>query len=109
MPSCRGDAPGIMDVLSGTAGTLSPDRLAMIVKLERDADDIIARRLESAAATEESTPPDIAQTMRVEAGSPARPIASRRWAKKLLRNAHGGIDAGSQTKSKRRMAVIVLF
>jgi hypothetical protein len=36
----------IMDILAGTAGTLAPDRLAMVIELERDADHVIARPLE---------------------------------------------------------------
>ena len=36
----------IMDILAGTAGALAPDRLAMVVELEGDADHIVARPLE---------------------------------------------------------------
>ena len=37
-----GDAAGIVDVLAGAAGALAMGRLAMVVELERDADDVIA-------------------------------------------------------------------
>src|SRR5438477_9951363 len=36
----RGDTPGIMDVLPGTARALAPDGGAVVVELQRDADDI---------------------------------------------------------------------
>ena len=58
-----------MNVLSGAAGPLPPDRLAMIVELQGDADDVVTLRLIRAATTEESTPPDMATTTRVSAGS----------------------------------------
>ena len=37
-----GDGAGIMDVAAGAAGALAVGRSAMIVKLQRDADDVIA-------------------------------------------------------------------
>src|SRR6516162_10544216 len=37
-----GDAPGVADVLAGTTCTLMPDRGAVVVKLQRDADDLEA-------------------------------------------------------------------
>src|SRR5439155_374579 len=40
------DPAGIVNVLSSTAGPLAPDRLAIIIELERDADDIEPRMLE---------------------------------------------------------------
>jgi hypothetical protein len=36
----------------------------VVVELERDADDVVALALQQAATTDESTPPDIATTMR---------------------------------------------
>lgn len=104
-----GYAPGIVDVLSGTACTLSPDGLAMIVKLERDADGIITSRLDERGRDRGIDTArhraDDADRGRVAVDADHLP----EMGKKLLRNAHGGIDAGLQTKSKRRMAVIVLF
>ena len=38
----------VMDVLAGAAGALAMGRRAMIVKLQRDADDVIAFRLQQA-------------------------------------------------------------
>ena len=38
----RGHCAGIVDVAAGAARTLAVSRGAMVVKLERDADDIIA-------------------------------------------------------------------
>ena len=60
-----GDAARIVDVLAGAAAALPARRLAVIVELQRDADDLVALRCMSAAATEESTPPDMATTTRV--------------------------------------------
>ena len=37
-----GHAARILDVLAGAAGALAADRLAMVVELERDADDVVA-------------------------------------------------------------------
>ena len=37
-----GDIPCVINVFTGTARPFTPDRHAMIVKLERDADDLIA-------------------------------------------------------------------
>ena len=42
----RSDAAGIVNVLARTAGALAAHRFAMIVKLQRDADHIIARCLQ---------------------------------------------------------------
>ena len=39
-------APRVLDVLAGATGALAPDRLAMIVELKRDADDVVAFGLE---------------------------------------------------------------
>jgi hypothetical protein len=41
-----GDAPGIVDVLSGAASTAPPDSLAMVIKLQGDADDFAPLLLE---------------------------------------------------------------
>ena len=41
-----GDAAGIVDVLSGAAGTAPPDSLAMVIKLQGDADDFAPLLLE---------------------------------------------------------------
>ena len=40
------DAPRVLDVLASATGALAPDRLAMIVELKRDADDVVAFGLE---------------------------------------------------------------
>src|SRR5690606_21063398 len=46
-----GDAEGlcnlarIMDVLAGATASLAPRRLAVVVELQRDADDLVARSL----------------------------------------------------------------
>jgi hypothetical protein len=37
-----GDAPCVADVLAGTTCPLTPDRGAVVVKLQRDADDLEA-------------------------------------------------------------------
>ena len=37
-----GDAPGVVDVLAGAAGALAMDRGAVVVELQRDADDVVA-------------------------------------------------------------------
>ena len=39
-PEPVGDHLGVVDVLAGAAGARAPHRLAMIVELERDADDL---------------------------------------------------------------------
>jgi hypothetical protein len=62
-------AAGVVDVLAGAAGALAVHGGAVVVELERDADDVVALALESAATTEESTPPDMATTTRVLEGS----------------------------------------
>ena len=41
-----GDRAGVVDVLPGAAGALAVGRLAMVVELERDADDVIALGLQ---------------------------------------------------------------
>ena len=66
-----GDGAGVVDVAAGAAGALAMGRRAVIVELQRDADDVIAGSASSAAVTEESTPPDIATTTRVSAGRPS--------------------------------------
>ena len=58
--------------LAGAAGALLGGRRAMVVKLQRDADDVVAGAFSSPATTEESTPPDIATTTRVVARGPGR-------------------------------------
>jgi len=40
-----GHAPRVMDVLAGAAGALAADGSTVIVELQRDADDVIARGL----------------------------------------------------------------
>ena len=45
---CLGDAARIVDVLAGAARALAVRRLAMVVKLQRHADDVIALGLEHA-------------------------------------------------------------
>ncbi len=68
-----GDAAGVVDVLTGAAGALAVGRLAVVVELERHPDHIVAGPgFSRAAATEESTPPDMATTMRVSQGRPGR-------------------------------------
>ena len=68
-----GDRAGVVDVLAGAAGALAVGRRAVIVELQRDADDVVAASASSAAVTEESTPPDMATTtLRV-----GRPSTSR--------------------------------
>ena len=42
----RGRPARIVDVLAGTAGTLAPDRLAMVVELQGDTHHVEARLLE---------------------------------------------------------------
>ena len=66
------DAAGVLDVLARATGAFASDRLAMIVELERDADDIVALAFSRAATTDESTPPDMATTTRVSAGRPSK-------------------------------------
>ena len=67
-----GDRAGVVDVLAGAAGALAMGRGAMVVELQRHADDVVAASaLSSAAVTEESTPPDMATTTRVSAGRPS--------------------------------------
>ena len=46
MPIRLGDRAGVVDVLPGAAGALAVGRLAMVVELERDADDVIALGLQ---------------------------------------------------------------
>src|SRR5262249_31101930 len=41
-----GHAAGVVDVLAGTAAAAAPYRLAMIIELERDTDDVVALLLE---------------------------------------------------------------
>ena len=61
----RGDALGVIDVRAGAAGAFARRRLVFRIKLQGDADHVIALLLSSAAVTEESTPPDMAATMRL--------------------------------------------
>ena len=65
-----GDAARVVDVLAGAAGALAARRGAMVVELQRDADHVVALGRSSAAATELSTPPDMATTTRVSCGRP---------------------------------------
>ena len=59
---------------------LAARRLAVVVELQRDADDVVPGALQSAATTEESTPPDMATTTRVRAPRAARACLDlRRW------------------------------
>ena len=63
-----GDAARVVDVLAGAAAALTARRGAVIVELQRNADDIVALPCcMSAATTEESTPPDMATTTRARA------------------------------------------
>ena len=41
-----GDAAGVIDILTGTTGTGSTDRRAMVVKLKCDANDIVSLALQ---------------------------------------------------------------
>ena len=41
-----GDRAGVVDVLAGAAGALAMGRRAMVVELQRDADHVVALRLE---------------------------------------------------------------
>ena len=41
-----GDGAGVVNVLTGAAGTLAMRRRAVVVKLQRDADDVITFRLQ---------------------------------------------------------------
>ena len=68
-----GDAARVVDVLAGAAGAGAVRRRAVVVELQRHADHVVAGPLEQAATTEESTPPDIATTIRVRARGPGRP------------------------------------
>ena len=69
------DPAGIMDVLAGAAGALAPHRLAMIVELERDADDLIARPASGAPRPPRNRRrPTWRRRSACPAGSPARPI-----------------------------------
>ena len=43
-----GDAAGVVDVLAGAAGALAVRRLAVIVELQRHADDVVAGALQQA-------------------------------------------------------------
>ena len=73
------DPPGIVNILPGAATAFAPRSGPVIVKLKRDADDVMARGLQIAAATELSTPPDIATTTRFPdaAATAGPPIAMR--------------------------------
>ena len=76
MPMALGGGARVVDVLAGAAGALLLDRRAVVVELQGDADHVVAGALASrAAVTVESTPPDMAATIRVPAG---RRTASRR-------------------------------
>ena len=67
-----GDGARVVDVAAGAAGALAVGRGAVVVELQRDADDVIAGLgFSSAAVTDESTPPDMATTTRVSAGLPS--------------------------------------
>ena len=43
-----GDVAGVVDVLAGAAGALAMGRRTMVVELQRDADDVVAFRLQAA-------------------------------------------------------------
>ena len=66
-----GDGAGVMDVAAGAAGALTVGRRAMIVKLQRDADDVVAGFRQDRGGNQESTPPDMATTTRVADGRPS--------------------------------------
>ena len=59
-----GDPARVVNVLSSATTAAPPDRLAMVVELQGDANDLVALLLSNAATTEELTPPDIATTTR---------------------------------------------
>ena len=40
------DVAGVVDVLAGAAGALAMGRRTMVVELQRDADDVVAFRLQ---------------------------------------------------------------
>jgi hypothetical protein len=61
------DLRGVVDVLPGAAGARALHRFAMIVELERDPDHLRARARGEQRATDESTPPDMATTIRASA------------------------------------------
>ena len=67
-----GDVARVVDILPGAAGALAVGGGAVVVELQRDADDVVAFALHSAAVDEESTPPDIATTTRVSSGRRGR-------------------------------------
>ena len=80
-----GDAAGIVDVLPGAAGALARGRGAMVVELQRGADDVVALLAQQAGDDALSTPPDMATRTRWLGGPPARSLsvsghASRRAA-----------------------------
>ena len=59
-----GDAPRVVQVVDACSSV--PKRglpLALVVQLHRQADHVVARSASSAAATDESTPPDMATTI----------------------------------------------
>jgi hypothetical protein len=62
-----GDISRIVDVLPGATGSLAMGGRPMIVKLQRDADDVVALRLDL-----EGRPPDMATTTLVSCGRPSR-------------------------------------
>src|SRR5205807_5712096 len=45
-PDALGDGAGVMNVLPGTTGARAMDRGAVVIELERDADDVVLLRLE---------------------------------------------------------------
>ena len=53
MPSRLGDAARVVDVLAGAAGALAVGRRAVVVELQRDADDVVALRASAAPPTTE--------------------------------------------------------
>ncbi len=78
------DAACIVNVLPGAAGALPPDRLAMIVKLQGDAHDVISRRLQQGCCHG-----------RIDA---ARHGAHHPVPRRVARQCHGPVDEGQNLR-----------
>ena len=96
-----GDAAGVVDVLAGAAAALAAGGLAMVVKLQRDADDVMAWCFRIAATTEESTPPDMATTT---SAASRRCRAKRRYWARLVRSSCSSVSVGA-SRARLRAAL----
>ncbi len=103
-----GHAARVQNVLAGAAGALPLHGLAVIVKLQRDADDVISFAREHGRDDRRVHPPDMATTTRVSEGARAKPrlfrpapasLSRRFWARRWLAQRRYEVRQSAKWKS----------